>query len=71
MKLSSLGRAARSQAGIKVRQPVGTGYIQFPAKSDGEIDAFMRVKPQLLEELNIKILRQSTRLINWMHPNTA
>jgi isoleucyl-tRNA synthetase len=54
MKLSSLGRAARSQAGIKVRQPVGTGYIQFPAKNDGEIDAFMRVKPQLLEELNIK-----------------
>jgi isoleucyl-tRNA synthetase len=54
MKLSSLGRAARSQAGIKVRQPLGTGYIKLSSKI--EANGFESVKPQLLEELNIKYI---------------
>jgi isoleucyl-tRNA synthetase len=52
MRLSSLGRAARSQAGIKVRQPLGTGYIKLSSRI--EADGFESVKPQLMEELNIK-----------------
>ncbi len=52
MKLSSLGRAARAQAGIKVRQPLATNYVSL--SSHGEQLALERVKPQILDELNIK-----------------
>jgi isoleucyl-tRNA synthetase len=54
MRLSSLGRAARSQAGIKVRQPLATGFVNVPK---GERDFFYMVKAQILEELNIKDLQ--------------
>ncbi|MFC2045849.1 class I tRNA ligase family protein, partial [Chloroflexota bacterium] len=54
MKISSLGRAARSKAGIKVRQPLATNFVSL--SSQGEIEAMDRVKPQVLEELNIKDL---------------
>jgi len=55
MKVSSLGRAARSQAGIKVRQPLAVNYVSFSSMS--ERTALERVKPQVLEELNIKDLQ--------------
>jgi len=54
MKLSSLGRAARSQAGIKVRQPLATTLISL--SSPREKALLERVKPQILEELNVKEL---------------
>ena len=54
MKISSLGRAARSQAGIKVRQPLPVNFVI--ASSDYE-QILERVKPQILEELNIKDLQ--------------
>jgi len=55
MKLSSLGRAARSQAGIKVRQPLATNFVGV--SSNWEREALERVKPQVLEELNVKDLQ--------------
>ena len=54
MKVSSLGRAVRSKAGIKVRQPVATNYIGV--NSESEKKALMSVEPQILEELNVKRL---------------
>ena len=55
MKLSSLGRAARSKAGIKVRQPLATNYVGL--SSAQEKMALERIKPQLLEELNVKDIK--------------
>jgi len=52
MKVSSLGRAARSKAGIKVRQPLSRVLINV--KSSRERDALERVKSQVVEELNVK-----------------
>jgi isoleucyl-tRNA synthetase len=52
MKVSSLGRAARSEAGIKVRQPLERVMVKVGAKKERE--ALERLTPQLLEELNVK-----------------
>jgi isoleucyl-tRNA synthetase len=52
MKISSLGRAARSEAGIKVRQPLDKVIVKVGAKKERE--ALERLTPQLLEELNVK-----------------
>jgi len=54
MKISSLGRAARSQAGIKVRQPLAKVVISVV--SSAEQTSLERLKPQILEELNVKDL---------------
>jgi isoleucyl-tRNA synthetase len=55
MKISSLGRAARSKAGIKVRQPLAKVIIIVPSNS--EKNALKRVETQILEELNVKGLK--------------
>jgi isoleucyl-tRNA synthetase len=52
MKISSLGRAARSEVGIKVRQPLEKVMVKVGAKKERE--ALERLTPQLLEELNVK-----------------
>jgi isoleucyl-tRNA synthetase len=52
MKISSLGRAARSEAGIKVRQPLARVIVKVGGKRERE--ALERLTPQLLEELNVK-----------------
>jgi len=54
MKISSLGRAARSQAGIKVRQPLAHAVVSIAGSSEGQ--SLERVKPQILEELNVQAL---------------
>jgi isoleucyl-tRNA synthetase len=54
MKVSSMGRAARSKAGIKVRQPLEQIYVGV--SSDWEKRALERIEPLVLEELNIKEL---------------
>jgi len=54
MKISSLGRAARSEAGIKVRQPLARAEVKVGSKR--ELEALERLKPQILEELNVKII---------------
>ncbi len=58
MKLCSLGRAARSQAGIKVRQPLGEIYVGVA--SDRGKRALERVTSLILEELNVKELFAET-----------
>jgi isoleucyl-tRNA synthetase len=55
MKVSSLGRAARSKAGIKVRQPMAHAVISVAGSS--EEPSLERVKAQILEELNVKDLK--------------
>jgi len=52
MTVSSLGRAARSKAGIKVRQPLKRVLVQ--TYSTGEREGLERVKSSILEELNVK-----------------
>ncbi len=52
MNVSSLGRAARSSAGIKVRQPLAKVIIS--GISEGEREGMGATGPQILEELNVK-----------------
>jgi isoleucyl-tRNA synthetase len=54
MRIVSLGRAARSRAGIKVRQPLSRAYLKVRAPS--EQDALRHLESQVLEELNVKQL---------------
>ncbi|HYY20327.1 MAG TPA: isoleucine--tRNA ligase [Thermoleophilaceae bacterium] len=49
-----LGRAARAQAGVKVRQPLGEAIV---VARDAERAAIERFEPLVLEELNVKRLR--------------
>ena len=61
MKVASLGRAARSFAGIKVRQPLANVVIKVSSKRDRQ--GLERLMPQVLEELNVKdmLFAESTR----------
>ena len=52
MKVSSLGRAARSKAGIKVRQPLS--HVIVGVASEREQESLQALKPQIMEELNVK-----------------
>jgi len=52
MKVASLGRAARSNAGIKVRQPLAE--VKVLTRSSEEWEGLKRVASQVQEELNVK-----------------
>ncbi|GAG81818.1 unnamed protein product, partial [marine sediment metagenome] len=54
MRTSSLGRAARSQAGIKVRQPLAKLLVKVT--SERQKRAIRRLAYQVLEEVNVKQL---------------
>ena len=54
MKVSSMGRAARSRSGIKVRQPLGRVIVK--TRYAGEHKGLDRLASQVLEELNVKAL---------------
>ena len=54
MRIASMGRGARSKAGIKVRQPLAS--VAVKTRSDDEREYLDLIRPQLLEELNIKEL---------------
>ncbi|MBI4188776.1 MAG: isoleucine--tRNA ligase, partial [Chloroflexi bacterium] len=54
MKISSLGRAARSQAAVKVRQPLAEVIVAVAGS--GEKESLERTAPQIMEELNVKSL---------------
>ena len=54
MRIVGLGRSAREKAQIKVRQPLHALYVRIPNPSEAE--ALLRLKDQVLEELNIKHL---------------
>jgi isoleucyl-tRNA synthetase len=58
MRVCRLGRAARSQAGIKVRQPLAEIYVGV--KSERERRALERMAPLIREELNIKEMQFGT-----------
>ncbi len=55
IKISSLGRAARSKAGIKVRQPLARAVVSLTSKSERQ--SLERIKAQIIDELNIKELK--------------
>ncbi len=54
MRIASLGRAARSKAGVKVRQPLSTLYVKL--RGHAEAEALSRSQAVLLDELNAKEL---------------
>jgi len=54
MKICSLGRAARSRVGIKIRQPLAEIHVGIA--SEHEKLALDRVAPLVMEELNVKEL---------------
>ena len=62
MRISSMGRGARSRAGVKVRQPLGRVLVR--PRAAVEEDHIRRVQPQILEELNIKELQLLTDSIS-------
>jgi isoleucyl-tRNA synthetase len=55
-----LGRAARSEANIKVRQPLPAILVHTPDPADAE--AVVLLKEQVLAELNVKDVRALTEL---------
>jgi isoleucyl-tRNA synthetase len=54
MRISSMGRAARSKAGIKVRQPLAS--VAVKTRTPEERAHLSQVQTQVLDELNIKEL---------------
>ncbi len=54
MKISSLGRAARAKAGIKVRQPLGKAMVNVG--TGGEKKALESLATEVMEEINVKQL---------------
>jgi isoleucyl-tRNA synthetase len=52
MKVTSLGRAERAKAGIKVRQPLENAKVT--PRTEAEKESLERVKSQIEEELNVK-----------------
>jgi len=54
MKIASMGRGARSKAGLKVRQPLAMVVVK--TRSPEEKQYLRQVQPQILDELNIKEL---------------
>jgi isoleucyl-tRNA synthetase len=54
MKVTSLGRAARAKAGVKVRQPLGKVVVKV--RTGAEKASLEQMSSQVLDELNIKEL---------------
>jgi len=54
MKISSLGRAARAKAKVRVRQPLAKVLVKV--RQDEEKDALRRLASHVLEEVNVKEL---------------
>lgn len=55
MRLASMGRAARSKSGLKVRQPLAEAVVVL--RSPEEASSLARVEKQLTDELNVRSLR--------------
>ena len=60
MRLSSLGRAARGKAGIKVRQPLAEVVVSVPGQSERRL--LPDIEEQLRDELNVKSVRDVTEV---------
>ena len=52
MKVSSLGRSARSKAGVKVRQPLSRALVKLGTQEDEAL--LEQVASQIVDELNVK-----------------
>ena len=52
MRLSSMGRSARSKAGIKVRQPLESLFVHTRTPSESQM--LTMIEDQILDELNVK-----------------
>jgi len=52
MRLSSMGRAARSKAGLKVRQPLEKALVKLRTPEEAQL--LEHVIPQVQDELNVK-----------------
>ena len=57
MRIASMGRGARSKAGIKVRQPLARVVVN--SRTVLETETLRQVESQILDELNIKVLEKS------------
>ena len=55
MRISSMGRSARSKAGIKVRQPLQELFVK--TRNSRELEMLGTVKDQILDELNVKEIK--------------
>ena len=60
MRLASLGRSARASAGLKVRQPLAELVVQLRENED--LKHLERACPQLLDELNVKLVRDAREI---------
>ena len=58
MRLASLGRSARSAAGIKVRQPLNALIVEL--NSPNEREALELIAAQLKDELNVRDVRDTS-----------
>jgi isoleucyl-tRNA synthetase len=54
LKVVELGRSARSESGLKVRQPLAEMLVHVPSKVEKQ--ALLRFEGDLLDELNVKAL---------------
>ncbi|HEX9037326.1 MAG TPA: isoleucine--tRNA ligase [Ktedonobacterales bacterium] len=66
MRLVNLGRAAREQAQIRVRQPLAALYVT--TQTDAEAQTLERLGAQALEELNVKrleVLPRDSDMLAW------
>ncbi|MXW23094.1 MAG: class I tRNA ligase family protein, partial [Chloroflexi bacterium] len=70
-RMVSLGRGARSRAGIKVRQPLASAVL-IP-RSAAELTALERLAPQVADELNVQrveaVADAGERLVYSLRPN--
>ena len=55
VRVVELGRAARAQSGVKIRQPLPAVLVR--ARSEAELAGIRRLEEQLLDELNVKSAR--------------
>jgi isoleucyl-tRNA synthetase len=66
MRLVNLGRAAREQAQIRVRQPLAALYVT--TQTGAEAESLTRLGGQVLEELNVKrleVLPRDSDMLAW------
>ena len=60
MRLSSIGRAARSKAGIKVRQPLAEAVVSVP--TEAERGYIREISGQLENELNVRSIKDASQV---------
>ena len=71
MRLSSMGRSARSKASVKVRQPLDQLFVK--TRTASEIEMIESVSDQIKEELNVKtitLVSDASEIVNFkLQPN--